>query len=136
MGEAHHLSSAERSTLIRAAREALDAAGLNDVPIIAGTGLAGTRVTIELTREAAAAGADYAIVISAGYFVGALDKTAQRQLFTDVADASPIPVLIYNCTSQLSAASLRQRGLPSRGERRAGTCARFGALCFAVHFLR
>ncbi|KZW02604.1 aldolase [Exidia glandulosa HHB12029] len=98
MGEAHHLTSAERSTLIRSAREALDAAGLHDVPIVAGTGLAGTRVTIELTREAAAAGADYAIVISAGYFVGALanNKEAQKQLFTDVADASPIPVIIYN----------------------------------------
>ena len=49
--------------------------------------------------RAAAAGADAAIVISAGYFVGALagSKSAQKKLFTDVADASPIPVVIYNC---------------------------------------
>ncbi|KAH7105049.1 dihydrodipicolinate synthetase [Auriculariales sp. MPI-PUGE-AT-0066] len=96
MGEAHHLTSAERVALVRAARAGLDAAGLNDVPIIAGTGLAGTRVTIELTREMAAAGADVAIVISAGYFVGGLNKKAQKQLFNDVADASPIPVMVYN----------------------------------------
>lgn len=98
MGEAHHLSTEERVALIKAARVGLDAAGLQDVPIIAGTGLAGTRVTIELTREVAAAGADVAIVIGAGYFVGSLaaNKTAQKQLFKDVADASPIPVMIYN----------------------------------------
>lgn len=98
MGEAHHLTNEERVTLVKAARAGLDAAGLTSVPIIAGTGLAGTRVTIELTREIAAAGADVAIVISSGYFVGALNKKAQKQLFIDVADASPIPIMVYNCT--------------------------------------
>ncbi|EJD54313.1 aldolase [Auricularia subglabra TFB-10046 SS5] len=98
MGEAHHLNNDERATLIKAARAALDGAGLPEVPIIAGTGLAGTRVTIDLTREAAAAGADAAIVISSGYFVGSLqgNKNAQTLFFTDVADASPIPIIIYN----------------------------------------
>jgi 4-hydroxy-2-oxoglutarate aldolase len=37
MGEAHHLTNEERVTLIKAAREALDQAGLNDTPIMAGT---------------------------------------------------------------------------------------------------
>jgi 4-hydroxy-2-oxoglutarate aldolase len=37
MGEAFHLSSDERVTLFKAAREALDAAGLKDTVIIAGT---------------------------------------------------------------------------------------------------
>ncbi|KZV99252.1 aldolase [Exidia glandulosa HHB12029] len=98
MGEAHHLNTEERCTLITTARKALDDAGLPEVPIIAGTGLAGTRVTIELTRAAAAAGADAAIVISSGYFVGSIasSKKAQKKLFIDVADASPIPVMVYN----------------------------------------
>jgi len=37
MGEAHHLSAEERSSLISAARQALDEAGFDDVVIIAGT---------------------------------------------------------------------------------------------------
>ena len=37
MGEAHHLTNEERTTLIKAARKGLDEAGLNDATIIAGT---------------------------------------------------------------------------------------------------
>lgn len=37
MGEAHHLTAEERTTLVREARAALDAAGFDDVVIIAGT---------------------------------------------------------------------------------------------------
>lgn len=99
MGEAIHLSRAERRQLIIAARRALDRTGLPDVPLIVGTGGASTRETIELTNEAAAAGADYAIVIMSGYFAGALagNKSAQKAFWTEVAEKSPIPVMIYNC---------------------------------------
>jgi dihydrodipicolinate synthase/N-acetylneuraminate lyase len=37
MGEAHHLEGDERTALIKAAREALDENGFEDVVIIAGT---------------------------------------------------------------------------------------------------
>ncbi|GMK55101.1 hypothetical protein CspeluHIS016_0201570 [Cutaneotrichosporon spelunceum] len=96
MGEAHHLTAEERTALIRAAREALDAAGLHDTVIIGGTGGNSTRATIALCKSAADAGADVAIVIPPGYFAGALSKTAIKQFFADVASASPIPVMIYN----------------------------------------
>ncbi|KAJ8517559.1 hypothetical protein ONZ45_g5257 [Pleurotus djamor] len=98
MGEAHHLSHPERITLIQAGRQALDAAGHTKVPIIMGTGGGSTRETIQLCREAAAAGADYSIVILSGYFAGALanNKKALKAFWTDVAAASPIPVIIYN----------------------------------------
>lgn len=66
MGEAHHLSPSERITLITSSRKALDDAGLTEVPIIAGTGVGSTRETIELSKQAAEAGADCAIVISPG----------------------------------------------------------------------
>lgn len=99
MGEALHLSHAERITLIQAARNALDAAGFLRVPLIVGTGAGSTRETIELTKEAAHAGADYAIVIASGYFAGALagNKAALKALWTEVSEKSPIPVMIYNC---------------------------------------
>lgn len=99
MGEALHLSHAERITLIQAARKTLDAAGYTHVPLIVGTGAGSTRETIELTREAAEAGADYAIVIASGYFAGALagNKVALKAFWTEVSEKSPIPVMIYNC---------------------------------------
>jgi len=96
MGEAIHLSHAERVRLIHAARKALDNAGLPHVPTIVGTGAASTRESIELTNEAAAAGADYAIVIASGYFAGALTKAALKAFWVEVAQKSPIPVMIYN----------------------------------------
>ncbi|KAF9013893.1 hypothetical protein BDQ17DRAFT_1230977 [Cyathus striatus] len=98
MGEAIHLSHAERAQLIHVARKALDSAGLLNVPIVAGTGAGSTRETIELTAEAAAAGADYAIVIASGYFAGALagNKAALKAFWVEVSEKSPIPVMIYN----------------------------------------
>ncbi|TBU40911.1 dihydrodipicolinate synthetase [Dichomitus squalens] len=98
MGEAHHLSHSERVTLIKAARQALDDAGLTAVPIIAGTGAGSTRETIELCQEAAAAGADYSIVIASGYYAGVLanNRKALKAFWTEVAAKSPIPVIIYN----------------------------------------
>ncbi|KAJ7774494.1 dihydrodipicolinate synthetase [Mycena maculata] len=98
MGEAIHLSHAERLVLIHAARNALDGAGLTTVPLIVGTGAASTRETVELTAEAAKAGADYAIVIASGYFAGALagNHIALKAFWTEVSQKSPIPVIIYN----------------------------------------
>lgn len=97
MGEAHHLSDSERVELIHAARAALDGANKTTVPIVVGTGVGSTRETIRLTKEAAAAGADYSIVIPSGYFAGAFDRAALKGFFRDVAEASPIPVMVYNC---------------------------------------
>ncbi|KAJ7578985.1 putative dihydrodipicolinate synthase [Mycena floridula] len=99
MGEAVHLNHKERATLVKAAREALDEAGLTDFPVMAGAGGASTRETIEFAKEAAEAGADYVIVISPGYYAGALMQdsyAAIKQYFVDVAAGSPVPVMMYN----------------------------------------
>ncbi|EMD32078.1 hypothetical protein CERSUDRAFT_88363 [Gelatoporia subvermispora B] len=98
MGEGLHLTHSERITLIQAARAALDKEGFAGVPIIAGTGTGSTRETVELCKEAAVAGADAAIVITSGYFAGVLasNKAALKAYFTEVAEKSPIPVMIYN----------------------------------------
>jgi 4-hydroxy-2-oxoglutarate aldolase len=94
MGEAPHLSRDERQTLIRAAREALDEANLTQVPIIAGCSVASTRESILIAKEAAVAGADFAIALTPGFYAGSLmaDERAIRNYFVDIADASPIPV--------------------------------------------
>lgn len=99
MGEAPHLTHEERTTLIKSARRALDDAGLGTTPIVAGTGVGSTRETAELCRQAANAGADAVIVIASGYFAGVLagNKRALKAFWSETADKSPIPVLIYNC---------------------------------------
>ncbi|KAL1942729.1 hypothetical protein VTO73DRAFT_4969 [Trametes versicolor] len=98
MGEAHHLTHAERLILITAARRALDSAGLKDVPIVTGTGAGSTRETVELCKQASVAGADYAIVILSGYYAGALatNRAALKAFWAEVAEKSPLPVIIYN----------------------------------------
>lgn len=103
MGEAIHLSHSERVTIIQTARAVLDEAGLSHVPIIAGTGAGSTRETIELTKAAAAAGADYVIVIASGYFAGVLgsSRKALKAFWAEVSEKSPVPVILYNCTSHI-----------------------------------
>lgn len=61
---------------------------------MAGIGATSTRESIQLAKEAAAAGADFAIAIPPGYYAGALkaDVTAIKNFFVDIAEASPIPV--------------------------------------------
>ena len=99
MGEAHHLSHEERVSLIKTTRQALDDAGFKDIPIVSGSGAGSTRETIQLSKEAAEAGADYAIVILSGYFAGALvnNRKALKAFWSEVSEKSPIPVIIYNC---------------------------------------
>jgi 4-hydroxy-2-oxoglutarate aldolase len=99
MGEAIHLSHAERVTLVQSARRTLDDIGLVHMPVIAGTGAGSTRETLELTKEAACAGADYVLVIASGYFAGALaaNREALKSYWIEIAQKSPVPVMIYNC---------------------------------------
>lgn len=101
MGEGIHLSHGERLTLIKSARKVLDKAGFEHVPIVAGTGAGSTRETVELCKDAAGAGADYAIAIASGYFAGALagNHRALKAFWAEISTKSPIPVLIYNCES-------------------------------------
>lgn len=107
-GEAPHLTSAERSLLIRNARDALVANGMGDVPIVAGIGVPSTRETISLAKEAAHAGADFVMIISPGYYAGSLMKNPDslKQYFIDIADASPIPAIVYNFPSVTSGIDL------------------------------
>ncbi|KAI0086157.1 hypothetical protein BDY19DRAFT_895175 [Irpex rosettiformis] len=97
-GEGPHLSHTERQTLITTARQTLDVAGFSHVPIIAGAGAISTRETVELCNEAESAGADYVLVITGGYFAGALksDREALKGFYKEVAEKSKVPVLIYN----------------------------------------
>ncbi|KAF3402131.1 putative 4-hydroxy-2-oxoglutarate aldolase [Talaromyces pinophilus] len=94
MGETVHLSHAERSQLIKTARNALDEIQLTETPIIAGMGASSTHESIELAEAAAEAGADFGMVILLGYYARAILSSpgALEQFFIDIATASPIPM--------------------------------------------
>jgi 4-hydroxy-2-oxoglutarate aldolase len=68
----------------------------DDQVILAGTGHQSTRQTIAATQAAAAAGADVALVLTPFYFKSQMSADALARHYTEVADHSPIPVLIYN----------------------------------------
>jgi len=95
-GEAVNLSHRERQLVTAATREALEEAGFHNMPIIVGCGAQSTRETIQLCHDALVSGGDYVLVLPSAYYRGLLSNDNLLEYFTDVADASPLPVLIYN----------------------------------------
>ncbi|MEX2147944.1 MAG: dihydrodipicolinate synthase family protein [Candidatus Rokuibacteriota bacterium] len=92
-GEFPMLSEAERDRLLVTAREAIP----RDKAFLAGTGADSTLHTIRQTKRAAQVGADAALVLTPHYFTkGFSEAAAQVRHYMAVADASPIPILVYN----------------------------------------
>ncbi|THY19491.1 dihydrodipicolinate synthetase family protein [Aureobasidium pullulans] len=94
-GEAAHLSHEERTLITRTTRQALDDSG-KKVKIVVGCGAHSTRETIKLCKDAASAGGHAALVLPPSYFASLLSSKLLIDHFRKVADASPIPILIYN----------------------------------------
>lgn len=105
-GEAVHLSHTERQIVTSTVREALNASGFESVPIIVGCGAQSTRETIELCHEAQLAGGDAALVLPPSYYGSLYNKGSLLEFFTDVANQSPIPILIYNYPGATSGVDL------------------------------
>jgi 4-hydroxy-tetrahydrodipicolinate synthase len=89
-GEASALSDHEYATILRRAVEV----AARRIPVLAGTGLSNTAKTIELTRRAAALGADAALVVTPPYV-----RPTQPGLiahYRALADDGALPVVLYN----------------------------------------
>ena len=91
-GEAPLLEPDEQRHLVGLAREVMTDGGW----LIAGTGAESTRQTIALSKAAAAEGADVVLVRAPSYFSAATSPATLVSHFRAVADASPVPVLLYN----------------------------------------
>jgi 4-hydroxy-2-oxoglutarate aldolase len=63
--------------------------------LMAGTGRESAYTTIEFTKRAADTGIDFASVLTPYYYVKKMNDEALIRFFTEVADKSPIPVLMY-----------------------------------------
>ena len=91
-GEGPLLDGEEQARLVEWLRDIVP----DDRWLIAGTGAESTRATVRVTERAAAAGADAVLVRAPAYFGPALTPAALAGHYLRVADASPVPVLIYN----------------------------------------
>lgn len=91
-GEYVALSEQEKLEAIRVTRETV-AAGQS---VIAGTGAESTRETIRLSRAAAELGVDAVIVVTPHYYRTRMDAASLLAHYRAVADATPVPVLLYN----------------------------------------
>jgi len=95
-GEAVYLSSDERVQVTLHTRRALDEAGFEHIPIIVGASDQSVKGTLKFCADAKEAGGDAVLLLTPSFFKWAMDSTAIEGYFTQVADASPLPVIIYN----------------------------------------
>ena len=94
-GEAVLLDDDEADSVVAAARESVPAGR----PLIAGTGRESTRAAVEAAKRAADLGADAVLVRTPAFFKPQMTSDAFVRHYTAVADASPVPVLLYNFTA-------------------------------------
>src|ERR1051326_1954142 len=90
--ETPYLTREEKLRLI----ESTVAAGAKGKLVVAGTGLESTSETIRLTNEAARLGAHAALLLTPSFYGGRMNDPALLHHYTLIADATDIPVLIYN----------------------------------------
>ena len=94
-GEAALMDDEESDRAIATAREVIP----RGRPLIVGTGRESTAATIAATRRAADLGADAVLVRTPGFFKPQMTADVFVFHYTAVADASPIPILLYNFTA-------------------------------------
>lgn len=91
-GERAHLDERERASVIEAARSSVP----DRMAFVVGAGEQSTRATVAEARRVAAMGADALLVITPHFYRAAMTADALFRHFSEVADASPVPVVLYS----------------------------------------
>jgi 4-hydroxy-2-oxoglutarate aldolase len=91
-GEAPQLEEHEADLAIQTVREVMP----KNRPLLAGTGRESTAATIAATERAARMGVDAVLVRTPSFYKGQMTTDAFVKHYTQVADRSPVPVLLYN----------------------------------------
>ena len=148
-GESALLDADEKLRLIAAGTEAIDGRKI----VMAGTGAESTRATIALTKRAAELGIDYALVVTPHYYKPRYDHPAYLAHYRAVADASPVPVIVYvmaaytgvdlapslvvELSTHPNIVGVKDSGgnAPKVGEMVAGAAPEFGVLAGSASFL-
>jgi len=97
-GEAPTTTDEEKARLVKVVREAVG----DRATVIAGAGTNITAHSVELARQAEKAGAHGLLVVTPYYNKPAQDALAAH--FTAIADATPLPVIIYDIPSRTGTA--------------------------------
>ena len=97
-GEAVFLDEGERDRCWATVRGALP----DGVLMVAGTGAESLRTTLRLTRMAAGRGCDAVLVQPPAFYRGAMTPEVVREHYEAVADASPVPVILYQVPTRFS----------------------------------
>ena len=93
-GEAAQLDDEEADRAIAAVRARVPSGR----PLLVGTGRESTKATIAASRRAATIGADAVMARTPSFYKPQMTSDAYVRHYTAVADASPVPVLLYNVT--------------------------------------
>ena len=91
-GEAVLLNDSESEKLVAAAR----ATTAPEMRVIAGASRESTRLTNEFVNRMAGLGADAVLVKPPHYYKSLMSQDLVKRFYFDIADKSPVPVLIYN----------------------------------------
>jgi len=91
-GEFPLLGEGEKERVLATARERVP----GGKRLIGGTGGESTGAAIRLSRRAAELGADAVLIITPSYYKRSMTPAALERHYRAVADASPVPVLLYN----------------------------------------
>lgn len=94
-GEAVLLDEDESDRVVGTARALVP----RDRPFFVGVGRESTRATMSAAKRAASLGADGVLVRTPGFFKSQMTADAFIGHYRAVADASPVPVLLYNFTA-------------------------------------
>jgi 4-hydroxy-2-oxoglutarate aldolase len=101
--ETVYLDDDERAASISAARDVIP----SDRILLVGTGAESTRETHALTAAAADAGADVVLVQPPAFYLPAMTFEVLRRHYNEIADASSIPVAIYQVPPRFSTVDLQ-----------------------------
>ncbi|KAL2089839.1 hypothetical protein ACEWY4_014527 [Coilia grayii] len=91
-GEYPYLTAEERLEVVRRVRQVLPKSML----LMAGSGCESTRATVQMTERMAHNGADAVLVVTPCFYRGRMTSQALIHHYTKVADASPVPVVLYS----------------------------------------
>lgn len=103
-GEAVTLSTSEKTTLVQLVRKTAAQLNRPDITITLGCSGQATRDVLDECQAAAAQsstgdGADFVLILVPSYYSSAMDSQSIIEFFQEVADGSPLPVMVYNFPS-------------------------------------
>jgi 4-hydroxy-2-oxoglutarate aldolase len=115
-GEAVLLSREEKISIMQTARRAVTDLGVPDYPLVAGISGQSTNESIQLAHDAHDAGASFALLLPPSFWAKSVSEAALLGFYRDVADASPLPVVVYNFPAVTSGVDLNSDDLAALAE--------------------